>query len=329
MLAAKLLEEQGVDVLGICFASNFYSCEKAEKSAAYLNLPLQVVDISREMLELTKNPPTGYGKHMNPCIDCHAMMIRKAGEIANEEGYDVVATGEVLGQRPFSQNREALARVAELAGREVVRPLSAKLLPETEAENSGILKRSRLRGIKGRGREQQLELAGKFNIREYESPAGGCLLTDEQFSERLIKMLDYWPDCDINDVELLKNGRVFWFRVKTPGDAAKKVIMIIGRNEQENNALEELVKKGDFVVQLNEINGPVTILRWPDIDPPSADDHSESVWIPNELERSEMRPDQEKDPGEAIRLAQLFTGYYAVKARGKRVFVRAKKVKLS
>ena len=237
MLAAKLLLAQGIEVTGVCFESNFYGCARAKKAAEQIGIELKVVDISKEMLELVKNPPSGYGKHLNPCLDCHALMARMAGGLTSPQssslnefgtgssqgegavGYDVIATGEVLGQRPFSQTRPSLQRVEKLAGREILRPLSAKLLPETEAEKNGLVNRGKLLDIRGRNRERQMELAKKFKIKEYPNPAGGCLLTDEIFCERLMKMLDYWPECTPCDVELLRWGRVLWLRTRISADS--------------------------------------------------------------------------------------------------------------
>ncbi|MDO8260107.1 MAG: tRNA 4-thiouridine(8) synthase ThiI, partial [Candidatus Magasanikbacteria bacterium] len=230
MLAVKVLQVQGIEVVGLCYKSNFYDCARAREAAELLRIELKEVDISSEMLDLVKHPPSGYGKNLNPCIDCHAFMIRRAGEIARAEGFDFVATGEVLGQRPFSQNKESLKRVAALSGVPVLRPLSAKLIDETEIEKNGLVNRHRLLDISGRGRERQIELAEKYEITEYPSPAGGCLLTDPGFSERGIKLLDHWPDCDTNDIEILKHGRVFWFSLPRK----KKVLLMIGRHQGDN-----------------------------------------------------------------------------------------------
>src|SRR3989339_1237471 len=152
IIAVKLLQKQNIDVTGICFYSPFYGCEKALESAKELGIELKTIDISAEMLAVVKNPACGYGKSLNPCIDCHALMIRLANEIAQKENFDFIASGEVLGQRPFSQNKEALQRVQKLAGAEVLRPLSAKLLDETAVEKSGLVNRGLLERINGRDR---------------------------------------------------------------------------------------------------------------------------------------------------------------------------------
>jgi len=257
MLAAKLLQEQNIEVEGVCFESNFFSSSKAKKAARELAIKIKIINISKELLEIVKNPPSGYGKHLNPCIDCHALMVRKAGEIAQQEKFDILASGEVLGQRPFSQTKDALARIEKLAGREILRPLSAKRLPETIYEKEGLVIKGRLLSISGRSREVQMELAKKYNLKDYSTPAGGCLLTDPEFSQRLGKILDYWPDCNTNDVELLKHGRVIWLKLTS----SKRVLMIIGRNKEDNEKLEKLARKGDIMVELKEIKGPLTIVR--------------------------------------------------------------------
>jgi tRNA U34 2-thiouridine synthase MnmA/TrmU len=328
LLAAKLLQAQNLDVIGLCFASNFYNGEKAEEAACSIGLPLVVEDISPAMLELAKRPPSGYGKNLNPCIDCHALMARQAGQIARKRGAEVVATGEVLGQRPFSQTREALKRVDELAGVEILRPLSAQCLPETAVEKKGIVDRSRLLGIKGRGRQEQLRLVGEFGIKAYESPSGGCLLTDKIFADRLSRMLEYWPDCDVNDVELLKNGRVFWFRRKIEAGADEKVFVVVGRHEADNYNLEKLAQAGDVMVQLKDLNGPTTLIRTKGSGLPQGSAGEMSLVVPNEfeyqLEYKDISGQNPKSPEEIVRLAALYTGFYSPKARGSEVGVEAR-----
>lgn len=359
MLAVKILQNQGIEVDGICFKSNFFGCEKACKAAQYLGIKLIEADISGDILVLVKNPPSGYGKHINPCIDCHALMIKKTSNYLQQnftapiaaEGYkdseitppytpcegglyDFIATGEVLGQRPFSQNKNALRRIEKIADMEILRPLSAKLLPETEIEKKGLVIRGKLRDIQGRTRKQQMELAEKYHIKKYESPAGGCLLTDPEFSQRLLVMLENWPDCVPDDIELLKYGRIFWFsltRQFTPRhanlrQAGIKILVVIGRNQQDNENLKKLAKKGDVILELNKIAGPFTIARnfkfqisnnKQILHPKSQISNSLEIKIPENLKMSELKLREEKSPAEILRLAGLLTGYYAVKTRGK------------
>lgn len=315
MLAAKLLMNQDVEVTALTFESNFFDARVAKESAENLGIPIIVKDISEIELGLVKNPPNGYGKYLNPCIDCHAIMIRLAGEIAKEKDFSIVATGEVLGQRGFSQNRDALRRVKEISGVDVLRPLSAKLLAETKVEKERLITRGKLRAIRGRRREEQIELAARYGIKKYPSPAGGCLLTDPEFSERLMKLLDNCPDCSINDIELIKNGRIFWLRIKEGGLA----LAIIGRNHEENERLKKLAKKGDFIVELKEINGPSTLLRFIDIKEPVTIKSNSYMQIPKILSLSKLRFSEPKNLEQIIDIICLLTGYHSTKARNKEV----------
>lgn len=321
MLAVKLLQAQGIAVKGLCFSSIFFNCGQAKKAAKSLQIELKVVDISEEILALVKNPPSGYGKHLNPCIDCHSLMIKAGGKILIKEGYDFIATGEVLGQRPFSQNREAMRKIDKIAGVEVLRPLSAKLLPEIEVEKKGLVNRNRLLNIQGRSRERQLELVEKYKIDNYATPAGGCLLTDPDFSERLIKLLDNWPDCSTNDAALLKRGRVFWLKDKSQ----ERKLIVIGRHQEDNEKLEKLAKDNDIMLELKEINGPTTIIRGFDKKISGARDLCIRIDVPHKLKMSELNLGRAKDRQEIIDMAALLTGYYATKARGRKVELRIQK----
>ena len=321
MLSAKLLMEQGIEVTGLTFTSFFFGAKKARKVVDQLGIELKEVDFSKEHLEMVKNPKYGYGKNMNPCIDCHALMLRHAKKIMEDEGYDFVATGETLGQRPMSQNMDALKTVSEYSGigDRLVRPLSAKLLEKTRPEIEGKLIRGKLLNISGRSRDRQIELVKKFGIKEYANPGGGCLLTDPEFTQRLIKILDYWPDCTGNDVELLKHGRVFWLKVKNN----ERVLVIVGRNEDENKMLEKFAKKGDIMVELEEIMGPMTIARLENANFNIL--NNLEIEIPENLKKSELNFGEEKSEDEILHIIGLLTGYYSTKARGKKVNLNIKK----
>lgn len=326
ILAVKILQVQGIEVTALCFSSNFFDCAKAIKSAEQLKIKIITKDISKKELILVKNPPSGYGKNMNPCIDCHANMMKQAGKIAAAENYSIVASGEVLGQRPFSQNARSLKKVADMAGVEILRPLSAKKLAETSYEKQGLVNRRRLFDISGRSRERQLELVEHFKIKYFPSPAGGCLLTDPGFSERLLKLITYYPDCDTDDVEMLKYGRIFWFKLDTT-QKQNHVLLIIGRNQEDNLRLEKLAKSGTFMVQLKEIMGPTSILRF-FVNNNNKDLVKEILLdIPVNLRKSKLSLGAPKSEKELIKLACLLTGYYATKARGQKTALKIKKIK--
>lgn len=322
MLAAKLLKEQEIEITGICFTSNFFSAQKAEIAAREISITLKKVDISQEILRLVKNPPNGYGQHLNPCLDCHTLMIKQASAIMKEEDYDFIATGEVLGQRPFSQNKAALEKIVKLANAQILRPLSAKLLPETEIEQNGLVNRRKLLNLKGRRREAQLALAKKYNLNKIPSPAGGCLLTDPDFSERLIKMLDFWPDCDINDVELLKHGRPFWINLKSGANATKAVI-VVGRYHEDNLNLKKLAQKDDVLAELKNVMGPTSLLRIKEAKM-NISLSNIKVNIPQKI--GEINLIAARDEQAAIQILSILTGFYAPKVRGQIVEVIIKQV---
>jgi tRNA U34 2-thiouridine synthase MnmA/TrmU len=254
MLALCVLREQGIEVAGICFVSHFFSAAKAEAAARQLGFPLLVRDITDAHLAMVKAPASGYGSRMNPCIDCHALMLQIAGTVMAEEGYDFLFTGEVLGERPMSQTLRALNRVANLSGQQdrVLRPLSARLLRATLPEREGLVDRSRLHDIQGRSRRRQMELVERFGIGEFPTPAGGCLLTDPAFSDRLRDFLLAGPETVPRHIEMLKVGRYFRLR--------DGVRAIVGRNAEGNRALERLAADGDLLLRTRTVPGPVVLL---------------------------------------------------------------------
>jgi len=254
LLAAELLRRCGVEVVGICFVTPFFGSAKAERAAARLGVPLRVVDITERHLEVVKNPRYGYGRHMNPCIDCHALMVRVALEMLEELDAGFLATGEVLGERPKSQNRQALELVSRAsgAGDLLLRPLSARLLPETRPEREGWVRREDLLDLRGRSRRRQMELAAEWGIGEYESPAGGCLLTDPQFSARLRDLLQKVPYCDGLDAELIRYGRLAWIGEN---------LIVLGRRHEENLVLARLALPGDLLLKEREMPGPTALVR--------------------------------------------------------------------
>jgi tRNA U34 2-thiouridine synthase MnmA/TrmU len=260
MLASQIIRAQGVDVLGLFFETPFFSSHRARASAKIIQLPLKVVDLTEPHLEVVKHPAHGYGGNMNPCIDCHALMLRKAGQMLEEEGANFIITGEVLGQRPMSQNLKALSTVAAQSGfpRLILRPLSAKLLQVTIPEEKGWVQRDLLMNFSGRSRKPQMELAQKLNIIDYPSPAGGCLLTDPIFSKRLKDLFSKEPQFEIREIELMKVGR--HFRI---GPHAR---LVVGRNKGENETITSLAKREDLLLIAQSVPGP-TVVALGDLTP--------------------------------------------------------------
>jgi len=254
LLAAELIRAQGIHVLALFFETPFFRAHKVRHYASHIGLPLRIVDITGPHLAMVKDPVHGYGENMNPCIDCHTLMIRTAGNLLEEEGARFIITGEVLGQRPMSQNRKALSMVESESGYAglVLRPLSAKRLPPTLPEKEGWVEREALRGFSGRSRKPQMALARELGIRDYPSPAGGCLLTDRIFSVRLRDLMNADPNPDVRDIEVLKLGRHFRTGPKTK--------IIVGRNQKENQILQSMVLSRDGLMQCVRIPGPTALL---------------------------------------------------------------------
>ena len=254
MLAAAMLRDQGIEVALFCFESYFFSGAAAQKAAGVLGLPLRVVDISREQLETVKHPQFGRGSAINSCIDCHLLMIKTAKSIMEREGFDFVATGEVLGERPMSQNSNSLKVIEEksgLAGR-LLRPLSAKLLAETEVERQGLVDRGRLGGISGRGRQPQIELAKKYGFSYIPQPGGGCILTDKDYGQKLAKLFELKPSADGADAQLLRFGRIFW-----RGNS----LIVVARDESGCLAIKKLAKKIDLIFTPENFKGATVLIR--------------------------------------------------------------------
>jgi tRNA U34 2-thiouridine synthase MnmA/TrmU len=253
-LAALALKRQGVEVTCISFVTPFFGSGKAEKAARHMDIPLIVKPISEVHLDMVKNPRYGYGKNMNPCIDCHAMMFRIAGEIMAERGFDFVFSGEVLGQRPMSQNLTALKTVAKYSGgrERILRPLSARLLPITPMEEEGLVDRERLLDIQGRSRRRQEALAKEWGLIEYPSSGGGCLLTEKHFSDRLRDLFAHSPEASVADVELLKLGRQFRLSANAK--------LSLGRNQDDNDRIKAHFRPGQILLRAADYNGPLGLV---------------------------------------------------------------------
>ncbi len=250
ILAARILKEQDISVTALSFVTPFFNAEKAKKAAKMLNIPIIIEDITKEHLKVLMNPKHGYGSQMNPCIDCHTFMVKRARAIMKKEKYDFIFTGEVLGERPMSQNKKALNIVEEESGAVgfLLRPLSAKLLEETMPEKEGKVDRGRLLDIEGRQRKRQMALAAKYGIEDYPTPASGCLLTDPGFSARLKHLFSVTKDPAETEFALLKIGRHV--------SLSKNRKMVIGRNEEENIKLSELRPSGYTLFVPESTTGP-------------------------------------------------------------------------
>ena len=254
MLAAELIRAQGIDVLALFFETPFFTSDRARISANSMGLPFKVVDITERHLEVVKNPKHGYGGNMNPCIDCHALMFRIAGEMLESEAASFVFSGEVMGQRPMSQNKKALALVERESGLQglLLRPLSAKCLPSTVPEAEGWVAREQLLGIQGRSRKPQMAMAEQLNLGDYPSPAGGCLLTEKEFSRRLKDLLFGDSQVITQHLKALKLGRHFRLN-----EGAK---IVVGRNRGENEKLRDLAVKDDILIHTVSVPGPTVLM---------------------------------------------------------------------
>jgi len=258
-LAAKLLLEQGIDVIGLHLESPL-SCRSDVRELAHdLGITLVVRAKGEEYLRLLRHPRWGYGRNMNPCVDCRLFMFQLARPVLEEHGAQFLFTGEVVGQRPMSQTRERMALIERQSGLEglILRPLSARLLPETEPERRGWVDRSRLLAISGRTRTEQLALAERYGLRHVQSPGGGCLLTDPQFSARLRGLFEDVPEerTTLDEVALLRLGRVF--RV------SPALRIVLGRDREENRRLKEFETKERWLVEPFDFAGPSALVCGP------------------------------------------------------------------
>jgi tRNA-uridine 2-sulfurtransferase len=259
ILATELIRRQGIDVVCFNVKTPFGIPKKdgvseAAQAAEQLKVPLKVQVVDKEYVKMLRAPKHGYGKNLNPCVDCKIFILKQAKKYAKEIAADFLFTGEVLGERPMSQHGPALKTIAEEAGLKgkLLRPLSAKLMAETEAEKKGIVDRNQLLNISGRGRKPQFALAKEYGITSYPSPAGGCLLTCEEYTKKLQDLFDHKKRITAADIALLRIGR--HFRV---GENK----FIVGRNKAENEFLNSNKLPADFSFELPTIVGPVTLLQ--------------------------------------------------------------------
>ncbi len=261
-LAAKIVMEQGIELEALNFLTVFCTCTNrgetclaSQKAVNALGIPLKVFNVSDEYLNVVKHPKHGYGSNMNPCIDCRIFMLKKAKVYMEEAGASFIVTGEVLGQRPMSQRRDAMRLIEKEAGLEgyILRPLSAKFLPVTIPEKEGWINRETLPEFQGRSRKPQIKLADHYGIRDYPCPAGGCLLTDPQFANRMKDLMLSNPKFSLNDVHLLKIGRHFRL--------SHNLKLVVGRNEEDNKKIQTFTQEGDILLKALHIPGPLSLLR--------------------------------------------------------------------
>ncbi len=262
ILAVKVAQEAGIEVEGMHLLIPFIQAEKNQKSAQaaksaaqQLGIKLHLVECDAAYLELIKNPTYGYGKRMNPCLDCRIYQFQKAGELMSQIGASFLITGEVFNQRPNSQRRDAMditVRDAHLKGL-ILRPLSAKLLTPTIPEEKGWIDREKLLDIKGRSRNRQFALAQKYQITDFPAPTGGCLVTYQEYSQKLADLLEHKGELSFRNVELLKHGRHLRLDPETK--------IIIGKNEKENLQLEALANDSEYLLKATTLAGPITLYQ--------------------------------------------------------------------
>lgn len=260
LLSMKLIKDQGIDVVALFFDIGFYANietkkEFLKKGAAQIGVNLEIIDIKEQFFdEILFNPKHGYGKCLNPCIDCHANMIRHAKRLMSNFNANFIITGEVLGQRPKSQHLKALEEVNKLSGADglILRPLCAKLLPITIPEINGWVDRNKLLDIQGRDRNRQLELAKEYNLKIFETPGGGCLLTNEGFCERIKDLKSSNIGIEQKDIELIKNGRYF----RLPDGA----VLIVARNKEECDILKAHKTDKFLKIHARDIIGAIGLL---------------------------------------------------------------------
>ena len=266
-LAVKTMQKQGFDVSAVAIKTPFcdFDCGRGcgfeiRERANNLGIDLKTVYLGDEYIEMLKHPKYGYGSGMNPCIDCRAMMFEAGKKHMEDVGAEFIISGEVLGQRPMSQFAPALKKIEKLSGLEgkIVRPLSAALLPATDPEKNGLIKRKDLGMIRGRSRKEQLRMAKEFGIEDPPNAGGGCLLTDPAFSLRVKDLFEHVETPTTNDIDLLKIGRHFRLDKNTK--------LVVGRNKDENEMINALALPNDILLEAKEYVGPTVLLRGDGID---------------------------------------------------------------
>lgn len=262
LIATKIIVEQDIEVEALHFTSPFCNCNKGNKgcgiqavrTARELGIEVKVRTKGLEYLEIVKKPRHGYGRAMNPCVDCRIFMLKNAKQFMDEIGASFIITGEVLGQRPMSQRRDTICLIEQESGLEglIVRPLSAKYFSPTIPEQEGIVSREKLLGITGRSRKGQYDFVYSHGLTEFSCPGGGCLLTDPIFARKLKDLFTYQPGFTMRDVALLRIGRHFRLGRETK--------LILGRNQEENNRLSSFYEPPSILISPVDFKGPLGLL---------------------------------------------------------------------
>jgi tRNA-specific 2-thiouridylase len=265
-LALKIVLNLGFEVIALNMKTPFCTCDGksgvcySSKFAQEFGIKLVRIFGGEDYLKIVKNPKHGYGRNLNPCIDCRIHLFKKAKELMEQESADFIFTGDVLGERPMSQRLDAMKLIERESGLKgkVLRPLSAKLLDPTFPETEGIIDRSALLNLQGRSRKRQIQLAEEYKIKDYPCPAGGCLLTEENFARRLKDSFDHNEDT-LRHISLLKIGRHFRLPVQD-GSKIKGAKLIVGRDQEENSLLLSLAQPEELKFTVKEFKGAIGVL---------------------------------------------------------------------
>ncbi len=261
-LAILLILQQNIEVTAITFMTHF-GCDLGDRSscgsdpypaAEKYGFNVKLMHLGQKFVDIVIDPKHGRGKNMNVCVDCRILMLNEAKELMEMVNADFIITGEVMGQRPMSQVKDKMFLVQNKAGLKgrLLRPLSAKLLPPTQAEIDGLVDRELLEGISGRGRKRQIELAKKFDLEDYPNPASGCLLTDSGYSNRLHDLIQHTERINFDDLNLLRAGRHFRLN--------PDVKIVVGRDEKDNNAILACKQSHHFLLEASDVSSPITLV---------------------------------------------------------------------
>jgi tRNA-uridine 2-sulfurtransferase len=260
MLAARALLDQGCEIEALHFRT-LWGCGRGEveKAANSLGIPLITRDVGDDYLDILRRPRFGFGPAKNPCIDCRIHLFRMAAAYLRETKADLIASGEILGQRPIGQRRKDLEVIAYHSGvgERLLRPLSAKLLPETAVERSGLVDRSRLFAFHGSGRRELIELAKQWRFPYLPPPSAGCPAAQKPLAALLRDLLDHHPDACRADFEMLRFGRHYRIDERTK--------LVLGRQKVENLYLRQLAEKCEaervIFLEPKTFFGPSAVLR--------------------------------------------------------------------